>query len=143
MAPLGSIESEDLLSIRAKTPSRDAPRLARGFFIERYDFGSRLLAPPALGECCHCGLACYRPAAQIRCRHGKLSLQQIDANDRRQDHHLRPKSDGAYIVEFKTAAGETLAISVPSAETAVLRHFQARMPYGLVVPEADRPPDDG
>jgi hypothetical protein len=22
-------------------------------------------------------------------------------------------------------------------------HFQARMPYGLVVPEADRPPDDG
>jgi hypothetical protein len=54
-----------------------------------------------------------------------------------------PKSDGAYIVEFKTAAGETLAISVPSGETAVLQHFQARMPYGLVVSEADRPPDNG
>jgi hypothetical protein len=54
-----------------------------------------------------------------------------------------PKGDGTYIVEFKTAAGETLAISVPSGETAVLQHFQARMPYGLVVPAADRPPDDG
>jgi hypothetical protein len=28
-------------------------------------------------------------------------------------------------------------------ETAVLQHFQARMPYRLVVPETDRPPDDG
>jgi hypothetical protein len=54
-----------------------------------------------------------------------------------------PKGDGTYVVEFKTAAGETLAISVPSGETAVLQHFQARMPYGLVVPAADRPPDDG
>jgi hypothetical protein len=54
-----------------------------------------------------------------------------------------PKGDGTYTVEFKTAAGETLAISVPSGETAVLQHFQARMPYGLVVPAADRPPDDG
>jgi hypothetical protein len=33
--------------------------------------------------------------------------------------------------------------SQPSGETAVLQHFQARMPYGLVVPEAERPPDDG
>ncbi len=54
-----------------------------------------------------------------------------------------PKGDGTYVVEFKTAAGETLAISVPSGETAVLEHFQARMPYGLVVPVTDRPPDDG
>jgi hypothetical protein len=54
-----------------------------------------------------------------------------------------PKGDGTYVVEFKTAAGETLAISVPSGETAVLRHFQARMPSGLVVPEMERPPDDG
>jgi hypothetical protein len=51
----------------------------------------------------------------------------------------RPKSDGAYIVKFETAAGETLAISVPSGETAVLQHFQARMDW---VPEADRPPDE-
>jgi hypothetical protein len=55
-----------------------------------------------------------------------------------------PKGDGTYVVEFKTAAGETLAISVPSGETAVLEHFQTRMPYGLVVPVTDRPPpDDG
>jgi hypothetical protein len=30
---------------------------------------------------------------------------------------------------------EILAISVPANETRVLKHFQARMPYGLVVPD--------
>jgi hypothetical protein len=53
-----------------------------------------------------------------------------------------PQSDGTYIVEFKTAASETLAISVPSGE-AVLKHFQERTPHGLVVPDAAEPPDDG
>jgi hypothetical protein len=38
---------------------------------------------------------------------------------------------------FRTTAGETLAISIPRMEAAVIRHFQARMPYGLVVPDAD------
>jgi hypothetical protein len=46
-----------------------------------------------------------------------------------------PKPDGTYVVEFRTAAGETLAISVPVGETRVLEHFQRRMPYGLFVPE--------
>jgi hypothetical protein len=46
-----------------------------------------------------------------------------------------PKNDGAYIVEFKTADGEALAISVPRGETRVLKHFQERMPYGLFVPD--------
>jgi hypothetical protein len=33
---------------------------------------------------------------------------------------------------------------VPSGgETAVLKHFQERMAYGLVVPDAAEPPDDG
>jgi hypothetical protein len=45
-----------------------------------------------------------------------------------------PKPDGTYIVEFKMAAGEALAISVPGSEARVLKHFQARMPYGLIVP---------
>ena len=31
-----------------------------------------------------------------------------------------PKNDGTYIVEFTTAAGEALAISVPAGETRVL-----------------------
>jgi hypothetical protein len=47
-----------------------------------------------------------------------------------------PKPDGTYVVEFKTVAGEALAISIPRGETAVIRHFQERMPYGLFVPEA-------
>jgi hypothetical protein len=46
-----------------------------------------------------------------------------------------PNSDGTYVVEFKTAAGEALAISVPRGETAVLKHFQERMPCGLFVPD--------
>jgi hypothetical protein len=48
-----------------------------------------------------------------------------------------PKGDGTYVVEFRTAASESLAISIPRTEAAVIRHFQARMPYGLVVPDVD------
>jgi hypothetical protein len=48
-----------------------------------------------------------------------------------------PKNDGTYVVEFRTAAGEALAISIPRTEAAVIRHFQERMPYGLFV--ADEP----
>lgn len=43
-----------------------------------------------------------------------------------------PKGDGTYVVEFKTAAGETLAISVPRGETRVLKYFQERMPLWAV-----------
>jgi hypothetical protein len=46
-----------------------------------------------------------------------------------------PKTDGTYIIEFKTAAGEALAISVPAGETRVLKHFQECMLYGLFVPD--------
>jgi hypothetical protein len=40
-----------------------------------------------------------------------------------------------YIIEFRMSDGESLAISVLAGETRVLKHFQARMPYGLVVPD--------
>ena len=46
-----------------------------------------------------------------------------------------PKNDGTFVVEFRTAAGEALAISIPRTEAAVIRHFQERMPYGLFVPD--------
>jgi hypothetical protein len=46
-----------------------------------------------------------------------------------------PKTDGTYVVEFKTAEGEVLAISIPRTEGAVVRYFQERMPYGLFVPD--------
>jgi hypothetical protein len=46
-----------------------------------------------------------------------------------------PKDDGTHVVEFRTAAGEVLAISIPRTKTAVIEHFQKRMPYGLFVPE--------
>jgi hypothetical protein len=38
-------------------------------------------------------------------------------------------------VDFRTAEGEALAISIPRGETAVLKHFQERMPHGLFVPD--------
>jgi len=48
---------------------------------------------------------------------------------------LGPKDDGTYVVEFRTADGEVLSISTPRNETTVIRHFQARMPHGLFVPD--------
>ena len=44
-----------------------------------------------------------------------------------------PKAEGTYVLELRTADGDVLAISVPRGETAVLRYFQERMPYGLYV----------
>jgi hypothetical protein len=44
-----------------------------------------------------------------------------------------PKDDGPYVVEFRTAEGDVLAISIPRTEAHVVRHFQERMPYGLFV----------
>jgi hypothetical protein len=49
-----------------------------------------------------------------------------------------PKEDGTYAVEFKTAEGQLMAITVPSTEAAIIRHFQERMPYGLFVPPLRR-----
>jgi hypothetical protein len=46
-----------------------------------------------------------------------------------------PKDDGTYVVEFRTTAGDVLAIPIPRTEAAVIRHFQERIPYGLFVPE--------
>ena len=50
-----------------------------------------------------------------------------------------PKPDGTYVIEFRTANGESLAISVPATETRVLEHFQKRMPYGVFMPDTDVP----
>jgi hypothetical protein len=46
-----------------------------------------------------------------------------------------PKDDGSYVVEFRTAEGEVLAISIPRTEADVIRHFQERMSYSLFVPD--------
>jgi hypothetical protein len=65
-----------------------------------------------------------------------LILKQRSADDRQEpDHDLRPKGHGIYVVEFRTAEGDVLAISIPRTETCVIRHFQERMPYGLFVPD--------
>jgi len=48
-----------------------------------------------------------------------------------------PKPDDTYVVEFETADGDSLAINVPAGETRVLKHFQARMPFGLFLTDAE------
>ena len=48
-----------------------------------------------------------------------------------------PKADGTYLIEFMTAAGEAMAISIPASEARVARHFQERTPYGLFVPDVN------
>ena len=44
-----------------------------------------------------------------------------------------PKDDGTYVVEFRTAEGDALAISIPRTEAHVIWHFQEWMPYGVLV----------
>ena len=41
-----------------------------------------------------------------------------------------PKHDGTFIIEFKTAEGDALAISVPRSEAAALKHFKRGCPTG-------------
>ena len=48
-----------------------------------------------------------------------------------------PKTDGTHVVEFRTAEGAVLAISIPRSEAALIQHFQERMPYGLFVPDVN------
>ena len=38
---------------------------------------------------------------------------------------LGPTEDGTYVVEFRTAGGEKLAVAVPRTKSEVLKHFQA------------------
>ena len=38
-----------------------------------------------------------------------------------------PKAYGTYVVEFRTAWDAVLAISIPSAESGVIRYFQERI----------------
>jgi hypothetical protein len=66
---------------------------------------------------------------------GALAMSVAPESGRNRIMIYGPKNDGTYVVEFKTADGEALAISVPAGETRVLKHFQERMPYGLFVPD--------
>jgi hypothetical protein len=72
---------------------------------------------------------------------GSVSGSLIGSKSASDDHHIMifgPKDDGTYVVEFRTAAGEALGISIPGGEARVIRHFQERMPYGLFVPRSVR-----
>ena len=44
-----------------------------------------------------------------------------------------PKSDGSYWLELRQSDGQSLVVSVPASEAAVLKYFQSRMPYGCSI----------
>jgi hypothetical protein len=46
-----------------------------------------------------------------------------------------PKDDGTSVVEFMTAEGDVLSISIPRTEAHAIRHFLERIPYVLYVPD--------
>ena len=46
-----------------------------------------------------------------------------------------PRLDGSYWLELRQANGQAFVLSVPASECAVLKYFQERIPYGLVVPD--------
>ena len=52
-----------------------------------------------------------------------------------------PRNDGSYTVEFATMDGRYIAVNVPFDRLGVIRHFQARYPYGLAAP-GDHADDD-
>jgi hypothetical protein len=68
-------------------------------------------------------------------RRGRMGQKEMAMTGKNRIMIYGPKNDGTYIVEFRTADGEALAISIPGGEARVIRHFQDRMPYGLFVPE--------
>jgi hypothetical protein len=49
------------------------------------------------------------------------------------DHDYGPKEDGTYVVEFTTAWGAMLSISIPRNEAGVMKHFQERRPQCCAV----------
>jgi hypothetical protein len=68
-------------------------------------------------------------------RGGRMGQKETAVSGKNRIMIFGPKTDGTYVVEFRTAAGEALAISIPGNEAGVIRHFQERMPYGLFVPD--------
>jgi hypothetical protein len=61
-------------------------------------------------------------------RGGRMGQKEMAMTGKKPHHVYGPKNDGTNIIEFHTAAGEALAISVPAGETRVLKYFQQRMP---------------
>ena len=53
-----------------------------------------------------------------------------------------PKDDGTYVVEFRTAEGEVLAISIPRTEAAVVGTFRSECPTVCSCPMKQENRDD-
>jgi hypothetical protein len=69
------------------------------------------------------------------CQPVRLGQKETAMNGKNRINDLWPKTDGTY-VEFGTAEGEVLAISIPRTEAAVVRHFPGT--YALWAVRAER-----
>jgi hypothetical protein len=100
-------------------------------------------ASPARASSTICGIV--KPCASIMASvqpsrqeaSSSSARQAVLTADRRQCHKTRspswPEGRRHLPRRFKTAAGQTLAISCQAARPQYSKHFQARMPYGLGV----------
>jgi adenine C2-methylase RlmN of 23S rRNA A2503 and tRNA A37 len=59
-----------------------------------------------------------------------LAMSVAPENGRNRILIYGPKNDGTYIVEFRTADGEALAISVPAGETVCSSTSRSGCPMG-------------
>src|SRR5215470_14120131 len=48
-----------------------------------------------------------------------------------------PKEDGSYWLELRQADGQSIVITMPESEAHVLKYFQAKIPYGIVIPDVE------
>jgi hypothetical protein len=61
-----------------------------------------------------------------------------DADDRQESHHdLRPEAGRRLRRRIQDRRGRGAGDLIPRGETAALKYFQERMPYGLFVPDVE------
>ena len=58
------------------------------------------------------------------------SCAYVTSNQTGED--LRPQQDGSYWLEMRQSDGQSLVVSVPASEAAVLRYFQRLKTNGFV-----------
>ena len=59
------------------------------------------------------------PSSEAR-RGGRMGQKETGMTSKNRIMIFGPKTDGTYVVEFRTAAGEALAISIPRTEASVV-----------------------
>jgi hypothetical protein len=102
--------------------------------IPKYVTKNSVIAPPASAQkpCTGCSRVILDPIVRTM----RLSAQRARAMTTTGKNRIMiygPKDDGTYVVEF-----ERPQVRRPKNEAGVIRHFQERMPYGLLLSRKSR-----